>query len=322
MAPYSVLIIGSGPAGYTAGLYAARARLDPLVIAGRENGGQLMLTTDVENYPGFPDGIQGPEMMDLFRKQAERFGSKIIDKNVTQVDFSRRPFRVEVEGEWFEAKSVILATGASSKWLGLPNETKLRGHGVSSCATCDGAFFRDKELIVVGGGDSAMEESLFLTHFASKVTIIHRRREFHASKIMRERALSNPKIKVVWDTVVEDILGDGKVSGVKLRNLKTNQVADFRCDGVFVAIGHEPTTKLFQGQVQLDEKGYIVLRQNSATNVEGVFAAGDVHDIRYRQAVMAAGAGCRAAMDAERWLEEQEHAASKKPVTATATRKP
>lgn len=322
MAPYSVLIIGSGPAGYTAGLYAARARLDPLVIAGRENGGQLMLTTDVENYPGFPDGIQGPEMMDLFRKQAERFGSKIIDKNVTQVDFSRRPFRVEVEGEWFEAKSVILATGASSKWLGLPNETKLRGHGVSSCATCDGAFFRDKELIVVGGGDSAMEESLFLTHFASKVTIIHRRREFRASKIMRERALSNPKIKVVWDTVVEDILGDGKVSGVKLRNLKTNQVADFRCDGVFVAIGHEPTTKLFQGQVQLDEKGYIVLRQNSATNVEGVFAAGDVHDIRYRQAVMAAGAGCRAAMDAERWLEEQEHAASKKPVTATATRKP
>lgn len=322
MAPYNMLIIGSGPAGYTAALYAARARLEPLVISGRESGGQLMLTTEVENYPGFPDGILGPEMMDLFRKQAERFGAKIIDKNVTQVDFSRRPFRVEVEGEWFEAKSVILATGASSKWLGLPNETKLRGHGVSSCATCDGAFFKEKELIVVGGGDSAMEESLFLTRFASKVTIVHRRDAFRASKIMQERARSHPKISVVWDTVVEDIMGDGKVTGARLRNLKTNKFIDFRCDGVFVAIGHEPNTKLFQGHVRLDEKGYIVLNQNSATNVEGVFAAGDVHDIRYRQAVTAAGAGCRAAMDAEKWLEEQEHAASKKPVTATATRKP
>ncbi|MBI2077372.1 MAG: thioredoxin-disulfide reductase [Euryarchaeota archaeon] len=302
-----VLIIGSGPAGYTAALYAARARLEPLVIAGRENGGQLMLTTDVENYPGFPEGVLGPELMDLFRKQAERFGSKIIDKNVTKVDFSRRPFRVEVEGDMWEAESVILATGASSKWLGLPNETKLRGHGVSSCATCDGAFFKDRELVVVGGGDSAMEEASFLTRFASKVTIVHRRDEFRASKIMQERVLKNPKIKVVWDTAVEDILGDGKVTSVKLRNLKTKAVTDYKTDGVFVAIGHEPNTKIFRTHVDLDEKGYLVLKRHSMTSVEGVFAAGDVHDIRYRQAITAAGAGCRAAMDAEKWLEEQEH---------------
>ncbi|HLE47824.1 MAG TPA: thioredoxin-disulfide reductase [Candidatus Thermoplasmatota archaeon] len=306
-----LLIIGSGPAGYTAALYAARARLEPLVVAGRENGGQLMLTTDVENYPGFPEGIMGPELMDLFRKQAERFGSTIVDKNVTKVDFSRRPFRVEVEGDAWEADSVILATGASSKWLGLPNETKLRGHGVSSCATCDGAFFKDRELVVVGGGDSAMEEASFLTRFASKVTIVHRRDEFRASKIMQERVLKNPKIKVVWDSAVEDILGDGKVTAVKLRNLKSNKATELKTDGVFVAIGHEPNTKIFQKQVELDEKGYIVLKRHSHTTVEGVFAAGDVHDIRYRQAITAAGAGCRAAMDAEKWLEDQEHPGAK-----------
>jgi thioredoxin reductase (NADPH) len=307
MVVHKVLIIGSGPAGYTAALYAGRARLEPLVIAGREHGGQLMLTTDVENFPGFPEGIMGPELMELFRKQAERFGAKIIDKNATKVDFRSRPFKVEVEGDHYEAESVILATGASAKWIGLPNETKLRGHGVSSCATCDGAFFRNKELVVVGGGDSAMEESSFLTRFASKVTIVHRRDEFRASKIMQERVLKNPKIKVIWDTVVEDIQGDATVTGVTLRNLKTNQASQFKTDGVFVAIGHEPNTKLFQGHVELDAKGYIVLKKHSNTNVPGVFAAGDVHDLRYRQAITAAGAGCRAAMDAEKWLEEQEH---------------
>jgi len=288
-------------------LYASRARLEPILIGGRETGGQLTLTTDVENFPGFPEGILGPELMELFRKQAAKFGTKIIDKNVTKVDFKRRPFQLEAEDENFEADSIIIATGASSIWLGLPNETKLRGHGVSSCATCDGAFFRDRELAVVGGGDSAMEDSLFLTRFAKQVTIFHRRDTLRASKIMQERVLNHPKIKVVWDTVVEDVLGDAKVTGVKVRNLKTSQASTFPCDGLFVAIGHEPNTKLFKGHLDLDEKGYIQLKRHSMTNVEGVFAAGDVHDIRYRQAVTAAAAGCRAAMDAEKWLEEQEH---------------
>lgn len=318
MTKAKLVIIGSGPAGYTAALYASRARLDPILIGGRETGGQLTLTTDVENFPGFPDGILGPELMELFRKQAEKFGTKIIDKNVTKVDFKRRPFRLEAEGDTFEADSVIIATGASSIWLGLPNETKLRGHGVSSCATCDGAFFREKELAVVGGGDSAMEDSLFLTRFAKQVTIFHRRDTLRASKIMQERVLNHPKIRVVWDTVVEDVLGDAKVTGVKIRNLKTNQGSTFPCDGLFVAIGHEPNTKLFKGHIDLDEKGYIRLTHHSNTSVEGVFAAGDVHDIRYRQAVTAAAAGCRAAMDAEKWLEEQEHPGT--PAVRTAAR--
>lgn len=318
MPVHEVLIIGSGPAGYTAALYAARARLGPLVIAGRENGGQLMLTTDVENYPGFPEGIQGPELMDLFRKQAERFGAKIIDKNATRVDFRKRPFTVEVEGETFQSETVIIATGAATLWLGLPSETRLRGHGVSSCATCDGAFFRDKDLVVIGGGDSAMEEATFLTRFAKSVTIVHRRDAFRASKIMQERALSNPKIKVVWDTVIEEVLGGDRVTGVRLKNLKSGHAEEKPIDGVFVAIGHVPNTKLFAGQVELDAKGYVALKNQSMTSVEGVFGAGDVHDLRYRQAITAAGAGCRAAMDAEKWLEAREHQATAP--TAKATR--
>lgn len=305
-----VLIIGGACAGYTAALYASRARLDTLVLAGREAGGQLMLTTDVENYPGFPEGIQGPELMEVFRKQAERFGAQVVDKDATRVDFSKRPFRVEAEGDAYEADVVILATGASSKWLGLANESRLRGRGVSSCATCDGAFFRDKDLIVAGGGDSAMEESTFLTRFAKSVTIVHRRNKFRASKIMQERVLQNPKIRVEWDTVVEDILGDDHVTGARLKNVKTGTTEARQIDGVFVAIGHEPNTKVFRGQVDLDAHGYVVLHDHSSTSVEGVFAAGDVHDARYRQAVTAAAAGCRAAMDAERWLEEQSHAAT------------
>lgn len=313
-----LVIIGAGPAGYTAALYASRARLEPVLIGGRETGGQLMLTTDVENFPGFPEGILGPELMDLFRKQAQRFGTKIIDKDVTRVDFSSRPFKVESEDGAFETDAVILATGASSKWLGLKNETRLRGHGVSSCATCDGAFFRDQDLAVVGGGDSAMEDSLFLTRFAKKVTIFHRRDQFRASKIMQERVLNHPKIKVVWNTTVEDVLGETKVTGVKIRDVQTNQTSTFPCNGLFVAIGHEPNTKLFKGHVDLDEKGYIQLKRHSMTSVEGVFAAGDVHDLRYRQAITASAAGCRAAMDAEKWLEEQEHPGT--PAVRTAAR--
>lgn len=306
MAHVKVLIIGGGPAGYTAALYAARARLEPLVLAGREAGGQLMITTDVENFPGFPDGVQGPELMDLMRKQAERFGATIVDKNVTKVDFARRPFTVTAEDATHTAETVVCATGASSLWLGLPGETRLRGHGVSSCATCDGAFFREKDLIVVGGGDSAMEEATFLTRFARTVTIVHRRHEFRASKIMRERALANPKVKVMWDTVVEDVLGESRVTAARLRDVTTGKVRDHPIDGVFVAVGHEPNTKVFRGQLELDAKGYIVLKEHNRTSVDGVFAAGDVHDLRYRQAITAAGAGCRAAMDAEKWLEAHE----------------
>jgi thioredoxin reductase (NADPH) len=305
-----VLIIGGACAGYTAGLYAARARLEPIVIAGRENGGQLMLTTEVENYPGFVDGILGPDLMETFRKQAQRFGAKMVDKNATRVDFKRRPFLVEAEGESYTADTVIIATGASSLWLGLPGETRLRGHGVSSCATCDGAFFPNKELVVVGGGDSAMEEATFLTRFAKTVTIVHRRGEFRASKIMQERALTNPKIRVLWNTVVEDVLGTDKVAGVRLRDVKTNDVREMPADGFFVAIGHTPNTQVLKGHVELDGHGYVVLKQHQMTNVPGVFAAGDVHDTRYRQAITAAAAGCRAAMDAEKWLEAQEHGAA------------
>ncbi len=298
-----VLIVGSGPAGLTAAVYAARADLSPLMIEGAQAGGQLMLTTDVENYPGFPDGILGPELMDRFRKQAERFGTRMITADVTKVDFASHPFKAWVDADEYEADSVIISTGASARWLGVPGEDALRGYGVSSCATCDGFFFRDKELIVVGGGDSAMEEATFLTKFATKVTIVHRRDEFRASKIMAARALAHPKIEVIWDTVVTEILGDGGVTGVKLHNVVTGEDSEFATDAVFVAIGHDPNTELFRGQLELDAAGYIVVDGFTRTSVPGVFAAGDVVDHVYRQAITAAGNGCQAAIDAERWLE-------------------
>jgi thioredoxin reductase (NADPH) len=302
-----VLIIGSGPAGLTAAIYAARADLEPLMVEGMAAGGQLMLTTDVENYPGFPDGIMGPELMEQFRKQAERFGTRIITADVTRVDFSTRPFKVWVDAEQYAGDSVIISTGASARWLGLENEERLRGHGVSACATCDGFFFRDVEVAVVGGGDSAMEEALFLTKFASKVTLIHRRDEFRASKIMVRRALEHEKIEVMWNSVVEDVLGETQVEGLTVRNVLTGEVSDFKTGGLFLAIGHTPNTDLFKGQLQLDDVGYIVYPgAGTMTSVEGVFAAGDVADHTYRQAVTAAGSGCMAAIDVERWLAEQE----------------
>ncbi|MBA2336715.1 MAG: thioredoxin-disulfide reductase [Acidimicrobiia bacterium] len=303
-----VVIVGSGPAGLTAAVYAARADLSPMMIEGFERGGQLMITTDVENYPGFPDGIMGPELMEQFRKQAERFGTRIIAADVTKVDFSSRPFQLWVGDDHFRAETVIVATGASARWLGIPGEETLRGHGVSACATCDGFFFRDKKLVVVGGGDTAMEEALFLTKFASSVTVVHRRNEFRASKIMANRVLEHDRIEVMWDTVVEEIFGDGSVTGVMVRNVLTDATAELACDGVFVAIGHVPNTTVYAGHLDMDDHGYLVTPPGSThTNVDGVFAAGDVVDRVYRQAVTAAGMGCEAAIDAERWLEEQHH---------------
>lgn len=298
-----VIILGSGSAGLTAAIYTARAQLRPLVIAGVQRGGQLTLTTDVENFPGFPDGIQGPELMELMRRQAERFDVEFVDDDATAVNFQVRPLEVTVGGQTLRAEAVIIATGAATKWLGLPNEQRLIGHGVSSCAPCDAFFFRGKTVAVVGGGDSAMEEALVLTKFATRVTVIHRRDRFRASKIMAERVLRHEKISVLWDTVVEDVLGDDHVTGLRLRNVRTGEQREYPVDGLFVAIGHRPNTELFRGQIDLDDQGYIILREYTMTSVRGVFAAGDVHDRRYRQAVTAAGWGCMAAMDAERYLE-------------------
>ena len=300
-----VLIIGSGPAGLTAAIYAARAELEPLMIEGVERGGQLMITTDVENYPGFSDGIMGPELMEQMRKQAERFGTRIVSSDVTAVDFSEQPFKVSVGSDEYTADSIIISTGASARWLGIEGEARLRGYGVSACATCDGFFFREKELIVVGGGDTAMEEALFLTKFASKVTIIHRRDEFRASPIMVKRAVNHPNIDIIWDSVVEEVLGDTLVTGALIRNVKTDEVTTFNADGIFIAIGHVPNTKVFDGVLDLDDTGYIVTEPGTpVTSITGVFAAGDVTDKIYRQAVTAAGMGCQAALDAARFLDE------------------
>jgi len=304
----NVIILGTGIAGCTAAIYAARANLSPLVISGMEDGGQLTLTTDVENFPGFPEGVQGPELVQMCRKQAERFGAKFKVDLATEFKQIGGGFELTLmSGEKLQTKSLIVATGASARWLGLESEEKYKGRGVTTCATCDGALFKDKEVVVIGGGDSAMEESTFLTKFASKVTIIHRRDEFRASKIMQERVLKNEKIKVIWDTEIAEILGDGKfVSGVKLRNLKTGEEKEFSCQGVFLAIGHIPNTKIFQDRLGMDNHGYLKADKFMHTNIPGVFAAGDVQDTRFRQAITAAGSGCKAAMEAEKFLAEKE----------------
>ncbi|HET6945085.1 MAG TPA: thioredoxin-disulfide reductase [Gaiellaceae bacterium] len=302
-----LIIVGGGPAGYTAALYAARANLEPLVLEGFRWGGQLMITSDVENYPGYPDGVMGPDMMADFRRQAERFGAEFVTDDVTKVDFSERPFRLWIEDVEYRAKSVVIATGASARWLGLPGEQVYQGRGVSACATCDGAFYKNCELIVVGGGDTAMEEATFLTRFASKVTVVHRRDEFRASPIMLDRARHNEKIDFITNAVVEHISGDGKVESVTLRDTETGRTWEHPVGGVFVAIGHDPNTKLFVDQLDHDAAGYLITKAGSTeTNIPGVFAAGDVQDHTYRQAVTAAGSGCMAALDAERFLAAEE----------------
>jgi thioredoxin reductase (NADPH) len=306
---YNVIILGSGAAGLTAAIYASRANLEPLVIEGTQPGGQLTITTDVENYPGFPEGIMGPELMDAFKKQALRFGTEAEFGEVTSVDLRQRPFKIVVGKETLNCESLIVATGATAKLLGIASESKLMGHGVSACATCDGFFFKDKDLVVVGGGDTAMEEAIFLTKFANKVSVVHRRDKLRASKIMQERAERNPKIAFVWDTIIDEVYGDPKttgVTGVRFKNVKTGATEDFKTGGVFIAIGHEPNSKLFVGQLELDSNGYIVTHDGTKTNIAGAFACGDVQDHVYRQAVTAAGTGCMASIDAERFLESQK----------------
>jgi thioredoxin reductase (NADPH) len=298
-----VIVIGSGPAGLTAAIYAARANLEPIVLAGSAPGGQLMITSDVENYPGFPDGVQGPDLMAAFRAQAERFGTQIVDVDVERVDFSERPFRIWARGVEYRGQAVIVATGASALWLGLESETRLRGRGVSACATCDGFFFRDKEIAVVGGGDTALEEATFLTRFATKVHLLHRRDAFRGSKIMVDRAQAHPKIQIHYNTKVEEVLGDARVEGLRLSDTRTGDERVMDAEGLFIAIGYRPNTGIFKDWLDVDEMGYLKVRDETGSRVEGVFIAGDVHDHRYRQAVTAAGEGCKAAIDAERWLE-------------------
>jgi thioredoxin reductase (NADPH) len=302
---YGAIIIGSGPAGYTAAIYAARADLPVLVLQGYQTGGQLMQTSDVENYPGFEEGILGPEMMEKFEKQAQRFGAEMIPEDVISLDFSRRPFTVRTDTDEYQSHAVIIATGASAKWLGLPKEKHLQGRGVTACATCDGFFFKGKDVIVVGGGDTAMEEAIFLTRYVNHVTLVHRRNTLRASKIMQDRARNHPKISFVLESEVVDILGDERVRGATLRNVVTGEETTVEVEGFFVAIGHKPNTDLFKDIINMDEAGYIVPVEHTMTNIPGVFAAGDVTDHRYRQAVTAAGDGCRAAIDLERWLEDQ-----------------
>jgi thioredoxin reductase (NADPH) len=302
----SVAIIGSGPAGLTAAIYAGRANLAPVVFAGHLYGGQLMLTTEVENFPGFPDGIMGPELMENFRAQAERFGSKLHFTDVTKVDFSRRPFVLTTEDDEYSADTVVVATGASARWLDVPGETRLRGRGVSTCATCDGAFFREKHIVVVGGGDSAMEEALFLTRFGSKVTVIHRKSTFRASKIMADRVLAHDKIQIIWNSEVIEVIGADKTEALKLRNLETGDESTIEADALFIAIGHDPNTGIFKDQLDLDPSGYIVSPDGVSTRIPGVFVAGDVFDIRYKQAITAAGSGCKAALEVEKYLEAHE----------------
>jgi thioredoxin reductase (NADPH) len=298
----NLIIIGSGPSGYTAAMYAARENLAPLMISGFTKGGQLMLTTTVDNYPGFPDGIQGPDLMELMRKQAEKFGTRFVDDDVASVRLDKRPFEVVVGEKTYYSNAVIISTGASSNWMGLESEKRLIGKGVSSCATCDGFFMKGKDVIVVGGGDSAMEEALFLTKFANSVTIIHRREVFRASKIMQDKVMQNPKIKILWDCAIEEVLGKDKVEGVKLNQLKTGEKAEMKIDGIFVAIGHSPNTNFLQGQLELDVRGYIITTDEVKTKIEGVFAAGDVVDHLYRQAITAAGSGAKAAIEARSYL--------------------
>jgi thioredoxin reductase (NADPH) len=305
-----VAIIGSGPAGLTAAIYAARANLAPIVFAGYQYGGQLMLTTEVENFPGFPDGIMGPELMENFRAQAERFGTVIHNVDITAVDFTGHPFRLEAGDDIYLADSVIVATGASARWLGVPGESHLRGRGVSTCATCDGAFFREKKIVVVGGGDSAMEEAIFLTRFGSSVTLIHRRDSFRASAIMVDRALSHPKINVIWNSVVEEVIGDPVMEKLKLHNVVTGERSEFTADALFIAIGHDPNTNIFRGQLDLDENGYLITSDGVSTKIPGVFVGGDVFDVRYKQAITAAGSGCKAALEAEKFLEHHSTAAA------------